>query len=330
MKIVDVFEMLKPYNNDRLSLLNKKDLYYLKYCLKHCFLELRESLALNNDITFGVEFEVDNINDKIYYLRRNKIFNDWIWENDDTLIFGKEVVSPVLKDDFLTWDTIEYILMKLSECSEITHFCGGHIHFGTQILGTNRRFYYNLYLLWQAYENIIYRFGYGEYIAERARMNEFAKPFLSKTDYKDCDCFFSELSSCMGLSYGKLTENKINEYKKSEFGKTIEVRSPNASLNPIIWQNNINFFAKLILYAKSDKFNYELVFKRINRLRDNFNGKVFDYFRLIDYESAIELADLIFDNNLDKVYFLRQYIKDDEVGMKILEKGTKFTKILSY
>ena len=39
--------------------------------------------------------------------------------------------------------------------------------------------------------------------------------------------------------------------------------------------------------------------------------------KLMNYlEQAVELADLIFDNNLDKVYFLRQYIKSFEKGTK--------------
>ena len=41
-----------------------------------------------------------------------------------------------------------------------------------------------------------------------------------------------------------------------------------------------------------------------------------DAYSDIYLEQAVELADLIFDNNLDKVYFLRQYIKSFEKGTK--------------
>ena len=54
------------------------------------------------------------------------------------------------------------------------------------------------------------------------------------------------------------------------------------------------------------------------------------YYNNIDIESAIELADLIFDKNIDKVYFLRQYIKNYEVGNEKLQKGKKFTKNKNY
>ena len=44
-------------------------------------------------------------------------------------------------------------------------------------------------------------------------------------------------------------------------------------------------------------------------------------------KKAIELGDLIFDNNLDKVYFLRQYLKSFEIGNNTLEKAKQFTKV---
>ena len=35
---------------------------------------------------------------------------------------------------------------------------------------------------------------------------------------------------------------------------------------------------------------------------------------------------MIFDNNLDKVYFLRQYVKFGEVSTKPMVKSKKFTR----
>ena len=36
----------------------------------------------------------------------------------------------------------------------------------------------------------------------------------------------------------------------------------------------------------------------------------------VNIEEALEFADLVFDNDLDKVYFLRQYIKNYEENFK--------------
>ena len=36
----------------------------------------------------------------------------------------------------------------------------------------------------------------------------------------------------------------------------------------------------------------------------------------VNIEEALEFVDLVFDNDLDKVYFLRQYIKNYEENFK--------------
>ena len=41
----------------------------------------------------------------------------------------------------------------------------------------------------------------------------------------------------------------------------------------------------------------------------------------------MEFCDLIFDNNLDKIYFLRQYLKDKKyTDKKVLVLSKKFTE----
>ena len=64
-----------------------------------------------------------------------------------------------------------------------------------------------------------------------------------------------------------------------------------------------------MLYSKSDNFNNLLLDKRKHELL--LEEKTPNEIYLND---ALEFADLIFDNNLDKVYFLRQYLKSFEVS----------------
>ena len=65
--------------------------------------------------------------------------------------------------------------------------------------------------------------------------------------------------------------------------------------------------------------------------------KVWSYERYIDnlsempynkiyLEQALEFADLIFNNNIDKIYFLRQYLKSFESSEIPLKKAKKFIK----
>lgn len=69
-----------------------------------------------------------------------------------------------------------------------------------------------------------------------------------------------------------------------------------------------------MLYCKSLKFNDDIVERR---KRNNLNEYYsLEFYNEIFLDQALELSDLIFDNNLDKLYFLRQYLKSFEVCNK--------------
>lgn len=48
----------------------------------------------------------------------------------------------------------------------------------------------------------------------------------------------------------------------------------------------------------------------------------------INLKNALEFVDLVFDNNVDKMYFLRQYLKNfqDNYGIKTAVKAKRFVK----
>ena len=112
----------------------------------------------------------------------------------------------------------------------------------------------------------------------------------------------------------------INKNNNLHITNTIEFRCPNGTLEPIIWQNNANLFAKLLIYSKNNNFNHDIIDKR--KTTTNINN-----YKIISLEQSLELADLIFNNNLDKIYFLRQYLKSYEESDKILKKSKRFIKI---
>ena len=131
------------------------------------------------------------------------------------------------------------------------------------------------------------------------------------------------------LSFRKIAINNIEVDSKEEASpkktaiNTIEFRNPNGSLNPVIWQNNINLFTHFLKYATNPKFDYDLIQERMN-IQD-FSRIVLLTYNEINIRQALELADLIFDNNLDKINFLRQYIKDYEHNDSYV-KSKVFTK----
>ena len=50
---------------------------------------------------------------------------------------------------------------------------------------------------------------------------------------------------------------KVSNPQLYDKSKTIEFRSSNGTLNEIIWQNNVNFFTKMLLSCASDNFDIE-------------------------------------------------------------------------
>ena len=127
------------------------------------------------------------------------------------------------------------------------------------------------------------------------------------------------------INFRNVSNTELYNVDKEVDKNTIECRVANGTFNPIIWQNNINLLIKLLEYSKSEDFNDELLNRRLQEtISKEIPSNIYKYSQ-IQTESAIELADLIFDNNLDKIYFLRQYFKDMTVGTKPLTKSKSFT-----
>ena len=113
-----------------------------------------------------------------------------------------------------------------------------------------------------------------------------------------------------GLNFGHCNGANIDDKN------TIEFRCPNGTLSHIIWQNNINFFVKLLLYCRSNNFDIDF----INKKMKNYEVKKLEQYSDIYLDDAIELSDLIFDNELDKMYFLKQYLKINKYNFETIKQ----------
>ena len=90
--------------------------------------------------------------------------------------------------------------------------------------------------------------------------------------------------------------------------------------------NNYNIVNHFIKYCNNDSFDYDTILSRIEINKSKFNN--LEYYRKIDSDGEIEFADLIFDKNIDKICFLRQYLKNmEETTSKYLKPAKQFTKI---
>lgn len=330
---MEIFSFINPNSNDFLSSFSKKDIDEFMNKLRHYKISYRKLLSIPRDITFGCEIEVCSINkdeqekliDALVKLNMHK----WYFDKELNVPFCTEYVSPILTDSKETWINLREICDTLkSNNAIITNDTAGHIHYGLQILGNNPDNWMNFIKLWAVYENIIYRFSYGEYEKERSLIDVCARPLSSKylsvynSSMHDLKDILARLtprykSDAIGL-YNYHEVQKLNQRKNN---MTIEIRCPNSSTEEVIWQNNINFFYHLLKYCSSTNFNHDVIDKRIYDalgIQDDLS-----LYREIFIEEALELADLIFDNNLDKLNFLRQYLKD-------YSTSTSFVKCKSF
>ncbi len=286
-------------------------------CVNNTNFVLRDNLNIDKQYTFGIEIEMEYCDiSKIKELLIKYHDQDWIVKRDNSLEDGCEINSPILRDDYYTWKIIEDVCQKVSKKAIVGDKTSGHIHIGAPILGSNKEYWLRFLKLWATYENVIYRFAYGEYANARKCIKKYAEPFslylfLEYDYFKDINFSFHKLFRNLRNYERYHSVNFLNvdmdDLDTNKFMNTIEFRNPNGSFNPIIWQNNINLFMKLLLYCRSKKFNDELISKRYEKNKEFLNN--LDLYKEIYLDPALELCDLIFDNNVDKLYFLKQYLK---------------------
>lgn len=314
--------ILKKANEDKLSKLNHEQIEELILKIADIKLKYRDKLDLPKFVTFGVEIEFEDANTESVQHRLCLDFPEWKFDcdpsvttigiNDESL--GGEVISPVLKDSDCNWQEIFKVCSFLERCgASISDLSGGHIHFGTQVLGYNKKHWLNLIKLWIIYEPLIYRFSFGERLGPRAGIFKTAIQ-LDKVLLKNLSSFensadlYELLKYFPSDKYYSFNTCCVKPNKRGIIeGNTVEVRCPNGTINPVIWQNNINFFAKLFLYCSGNNFDSEFINYKLNCLKD---GMIHYDYNNIYIDETLELSDLVFSSELDKLYFLKQYLKD--------------------
>ena len=124
--------------------------------------------------------------------------------------------------------------------------------------------------------------------------------------------------------YNAINFQNVGNPSKFSTNNTIEFRCPNGTLEPVIWQNNVNLLVNILNYSKSNTYDDDTISKRREINGDKYYE--LEWYNQIYLVQALELCDMLFDNNLDKVYFLRQYLKSFQIGESILDRPKTFVK----
>lgn len=334
----NIFDLLNYKDNDSFSDIRGRDLKYLIDLLNSFSLVYRDTLFFSKELSFGVEIEVEDVSN---YLELKNIilnseqYNAWNVMKDGSLLNGAEIISPILYNDIDCWKQLDSVCDLIRNYARINVNCGGHIHVGSNILGSINDNWINFLKLWATYENIIYRFTYNDYLGARPVILNYSKPasgiiksrFSRLDDINNCDLSKLIKNFCFSRIYGiNLKRVDANNLDKVVKFNTIEFRCPNGTINPVIWQNNVNLFVNLLNSVKNNEINFNIVDERYNT---NNNLGIYDdinYYGYIYLDQVLEFVDLIFNNNYDKVYFLKQYLKNlDEYDKNKYVKCKKFT-----
>ncbi len=305
--------------------LSKKDLELLFIKLNDYRLKYHKNIGVDPNISFGVELEFQDV--LLYYVKkelsRDVKFQDWFIHEDkscsyvvDDFAVGGEISSPILHDSDIDWKVLAEVIQCLKKLkAQVTDETAFQVHVGAQIFAQDIQNVVNFVKLWCIFEHVIFKFSYGNHSVARSKILYFAHPIAEATQLK-CQFIFNFLETLYcpkALNYDKKWALNFQNYSflslEEEINNDIEIRCANGLLDKAMIQNTIYFYLKLMLYVMSDHFDQEY----IDYLFQNLHVKNFEDYSKTYIEDALLLGDLIFDNSLDKINFLKQYIKKGEI-----------------
>ena len=293
----------------------------------------KKKVGINPNIKFGLEIECENI-----YLHRikkalNLLKSTWEYQFDMSLDnTGIEVSSPICIDEKKTYISLREICIMLRELKgDPSRNSAFQIHYDINIFKNDYKNLEYFYKLWSIYEKEIYRYSYGDSLYPRKNIYNYAnmcgnyinqilksKLYECYIDYDSNNRLVKNINNYSlilinnhryGLSF------RYNDYVGLNIPKTIEIRPTNGTIDAIMIQGYIKFFYQLLTCPTRNNFDKEL----IDYIYDNtdFSKNTIGNSLNLDINKAIELADLIFDKEYDKLCFLKQYVKDDKLVKKI-------------
>lgn len=268
--------------------------------LKNIPLEYRSKLTIPSKVNFGLELELDKINyDEIYHLVRRQFGSNWHVKTDKSLTRGQnaEIVSPVLQNTKQTWVLLKKLGSLLEQIKPSYDNCSFQVNFDGELLpGLEDKV--RFLKLFAMYEDIIYRFSKGEDLEYRESLEIYASPIILALK--------GALSIGMVSAVEMFSDNKRYgvSFKNDDRG-LVEFRTPNATSNPILWQNYITMFYYLLEFSTSNKYNNEEVNKYIEEFHKFY---LLEGYELEKRDKALKFSNMLFTNSVDRVLFMHQYL----------------------
>ena len=255
----------------------------------------RKTINIPKNIGFGYEIEMG-----LGLIDHAKIYNDFSKSKyevapesnmyNKTHILGTEIVTPVFYNNEKSWKELK----KLSD--KLKTYKANFDYYSFQVnVDDNNGIYQNplkFIKFFTAYEDIIYTISKGYDKDLRKGIDIYAHSCLHGLNNID----LNDPKSIYMLNL-QFYRNKF--YALSLKNKIIEFRTPNSTFDAWLWQNYANIFTNLLLSIQDDKIDYDKIDKYLKNPIDR---------NVLNIDKAIELSNIIFSSDTDKLYLLKQYL----------------------
>lgn len=284
-----------------------KKLDLIKYALYET-LPYRKQLHIKD--YFGLEIEMSLLNekDKFYLLNEDLMEMGYYDPFDDSMLHGipLEIATPKLLDTTLTWKTLEDLSNRMKNCQLNFDYAALQVNLDSNLTKLEL---YHMILFFRSFEHIIYKFSQG-YDVELRNMKyaQSLKNFLLYNDLEEKNQYALK-KLIWNKRFGVSLKN--NKPYHEQFPVTIvEFRTPNSSNDALLWQNYVNTFYHFLHSIRNldlDFIDYQLCHN------SNVCGKSS---KVLHLDDAITFSNIIFKEDMDKIYFLKHYIGSDSKEVK--------------
>lgn len=305
-------EMIEQWEIPYLGKLNFDKINYgIELEFKRAILEVLEKELVNkyhvSELVYGYHWTV----------------GEEIFTIDEDVSYGGELQSPIYSNQSSEWLELAEICDLLKQHQGyIDEDCSVHIHIGLDILGKDKKLWNKFLTLWAIYEPVLIQFASGEAEKIRRGLFSYAKPL----QFKIADCFHKNIDiwNDTELKNTRLTSINLQhliQYLNNEsiYLCTIEFRIANGTLNPIIIQNLLRCYGGMLKAVKENNSRLNYYLKKYIDTDILYENRSIEY-QTSEFDMALELVDIIFDNDQDKLCFLKQYtgglVKDCNTSKK--------------
>lgn len=297
-----------------------------------------------NDLDLSSASKIVSSFNNIHHLNNN---NGFAVTEDYSV--ASEIITPILKDKESHWNSfgVMYDTLKMTSAT-IGKNTSSHVHIGMEKIDSFDKLSTLIKTL-VVFEPIIFMFGYGygdqprEFIKAKPFSSIYSmvmtpSKVASFVNMLDFYFMFSDDAIIKQFNSFNNNDNKyraVFNFRCFDIEKLLgyykcndhmEVRCFNGTLDKEIAQNNINLVASIVNAVASDRidsqyidtlyyqyinltYNYDCYVANLDaRDCDSYNRLLASY-RMLDLNKALKLADMVFVDDRDKLYFLKQYLK---------------------